>query len=85
MRTVPQQPSLRPVFIPHERSCEYFEMDRLLVQCPEAVAAAEGDLLAGVGNPETGCPGMTAEQVIRVYLVRRQNGFGYDALGARCA
>lgn len=55
-------------------------MDRLLAECPEAVAAAEHDLLAGVENPETGRQGMTAEQVLRAYLVKKQNRFSYGEL-----
>jgi IS5 family transposase len=80
MRTVPHQSELRPVFISHEHSDEFAEIDRLLGDCPEAMAAVERDLLAGVANPDTGRQGMSAEQVIRVLIVKQVNGFSYKQL-----
>lgn len=85
MRTVPHQSRLRPVFISHEHSDEYAEIDRLLGECPEAMVAAERDLLTGVTNPETGRQGMTGEQVIRVLVVKQVNGFSYERLAFHLA
>jgi len=48
VRTVPHQPTLRPVFIAHEHAREYAEIDRLLDECGEAMGVVEADLLVGV-------------------------------------
>ena len=80
MRTLPHQPTLRPVFVSHEHASELAEIDRILSECPEAAAAVERDLVAGVTNPGTGRRGMTAEQVIRAIIVKQLGSFSYEQL-----
>lgn len=75
-------PQLRvvPAAVSHGHAEEMETISDLLDQRPEAVDGVHADLVEGLKHPETGRPGMTAEQVLRAIIVRQMNGFSYEQL-----
>jgi len=75
--TIHSQLPLMPVLIRHERAQEYAEVSDILDQMPKLLDLVLADLLRGA-NPDTGRPGMSAEQVQRGLIVKQAEGFSYD-------
>ncbi|MDP9348855.1 MAG: ISNCY family transposase [Gemmatimonadota bacterium] len=63
---------------PHARELE--AISRILEKEVGVAECIEQDLLRGVKNPQTGRAGMSADQVLRVLLVKQMNGFSYEEL-----
>ncbi len=84
--TIHKQLSIVEPSIEHEHSRELIEIGRLLDETPEIYGLVYKDLVRGLRDPETGRKGkMTAEQVIRVLIVKQMNGFSYEQLGFHLA
>ena len=60
-------------------------MSDLLDEAPQVVELIHADLIRGLSDPETGREGMTAEQVLRSFIVKQMNGFSYDELAFHLA
>ena len=60
-------------------------MSDLLDEAPHVVELIHADLIRGLSDPETGREGMTAEQVLRSFIVKQMNGFSYDELAFHLA
>ncbi len=87
-RTVHDQLHLVPGAIAHLHARELRQISVVLEQVPEALGLVQADLLRRRGkqiDPNKGREGLTAEQVIRVFLVKQMNGFSYDELAFHLA
>jgi IS5 family transposase len=74
-----QQLPLMQGFVAHEHGHELATMSAILDQVPGVLQAIERDLLRG-RKAEVGRPGLSAEQVLRVLVLKQLNGFAYEAL-----
>ncbi|NOY93999.1 MAG: transposase [Deltaproteobacteria bacterium] len=74
-----QLPLVAPVY-QHLHTRELVEMSRILDGIPEAAGYVHEDLVRGVAHPEKGRPGMSAEQVLRIALIKQMTGFSYEQL-----
>lgn len=73
-----QQPILQ-AFVEHEHARELEAISRILDNLPDVLELLERDLTRGRSSRQ-GRPGMTAEQVLRVAVVKQMNGFSYQEL-----
>jgi len=73
-----QLPLMQP-FISHDHGRELAEMDAILDNLRDVLSAVQRDL-AGRTSPRRGREGMTAEQVLRVLIIKQLNGYTYDEL-----
>lgn len=64
----------------HKHARELARIDELLSQVPEAAEWVYADLVRHVNNPKAGRNGMSAEQVLRVLVLKQMHGFSYDQL-----
>lgn len=85
MRTIirHQQPLTQPP-IDHEHARELAAIGAILDSAPEVLRLVDQDLREG-RRAEIGRPGMTAEQVVRVLVVKQLNGYSYEELGFHLA
>jgi len=74
-----QLPLVAPAF-EHVHTLELVEMGRILEELPEAACYVHEDLVRGVAHPDTGRPGMSAEQVLRIVLTKQMTDFSYEQL-----
>jgi IS5 family transposase len=74
-----QQP-LVPRFIAHEHAHELSEISRTLDELGEIETLVERDLLRGGVAIDKGRPGLTAEQVLRVVVLKQMKGYSYEEL-----
>ena len=75
------QLSLTERFSPHHAHVtELQQMSKILDRMPEAIAQVQADLLHGGIDATRGREGMTADQVLRVLIVKQMNGFSYEDL-----
>ena len=63
----------------HARGRELVAMSEVLDNVPEVLEMVRVDLI-GDRDPDTGRPGLTAEQVLRALVIKQMNGFSYDEL-----
>lgn len=75
-----EQLSLSQPWIAHPHARELEAMSRILDAEGGMAERVGQDLVRGVKNPQTGRGGMSGDQVLRVLMVKRMNGFGYEAL-----
>jgi IS5 family transposase len=89
MRTiVHEQLPLVPPAIAHVHARELRKMSGVLDALPDAARLVYEDLVCCGGKPvdtTKGRTGMTAEQVLRTFLVKQINGFSYDDLAFHLA
>ena len=78
--SLPQQMSVVPVGLEHAHARELEAMSEVLEQMPDMVAHVHADLVRGLRRPDKGCRGMSAEQVLRVLVLKQMKGFSYDEL-----
>lgn len=74
-----QRPLLPPP-IEHPHAEELQKISALLEQMPEASELVLKDLLGAGVNPNKGREGMSAEQVLRVLLLKQMHKYSYDEL-----
>ena len=74
------QPGLAPVQIEHEHAGELEEISEILDEVPEVLAMVHADVLPADVDPETGRPGMTADQVLRALVVKQTKSYSYKEL-----
>lgn len=83
-----EQPSFMQPFISHDRGRELAAMDEILEavlrESSGVVASVQRDL-AGGRSLRQGRNGMTAEQVLRVLIIKQRNGFSYEELSFHLA
>ena len=70
---------LMPSWVDHPHAKELEAMSRLLDGNPAIASLAMKDL-ADDARAANGAPGMTADQVVRVAVLKQLNGFSYDEL-----
>ena len=73
-RIIHDQLRLVPQIIPHEHALELSQISAVLDQLPEAAKLVYADLLEQGGkqvDPDKGRDGMTADQVMRAFLVKQ--------------
>jgi transposase, IS5 family len=87
-RTVPDQLRLVPASIVHVHAAELRKMSTVLDAIPEAAELVAADL-ARRGDKQIdtskGREGMTAEQVLRAFVVKQMNGYSYEDLAFHLA
>ena len=74
------QPGLAPVKIEHEHAGEFEEISTILDEIPEVLATVHADVVPVDVDPETGRPGMNAEQVLRALVVKQMKSYSYKVL-----
>ena len=80
--TIHKQLPVVYTFIEHEHAEEYQKISEILDSFgKELVDLVYCDLIRDVDNPDKGREGMSADQVLRVLLLKQMNGFSYDKLG----
>lgn len=89
MRSLLQkQLPLVPIAIAHAHTREFQQMDAVLGQLLDILKLIHADLMRRAGkpvDPTKGRNGMTAEQVLRVILVKQMNSFSYEELAFHLA
>jgi transposase, IS5 family len=75
-----EQLSLDQPWIAHPHAKELEAISRLLDENPAMAEAVAQDLVRDLKNPESGAPGMSGDQVLRVMLLKQMKGFSYEAL-----
>ena len=60
-------------------------MSDLLDEVPHVVALVHAELIRGLRDPDAGREGMTAEQVLRVLIIKQMNNFSYEELAFHLA
>ncbi len=81
----PQLPLVAP-WIAHAHAADLAAMSAVLDAQPVLAALVQQDLEAGcVKNPQTGRPGLSGEQTLRVLLVRQLTGWTYAELAFHLA
>lgn len=60
-------------------------MSEVLDGLPEVVEGVHADLVRGLANPHKGRKGMSAEQLLRVLILKQMKGFSYDELSFELA
>jgi IS5 family transposase len=87
-RIVPDQLGLVPAPIAHVHAAELRKMSTVLDAIPEAAELVGADL-ARRGDKQIdmskGREGMTAEQVLRAFVVKQMNGYSYEELAFHLA
>jgi IS5 family transposase len=87
-RIVPDQLPLVSAPVVHVHAHELRKMSAVLDAMPEAAALVHVDLTHRGGKPidtTKGREGMTAEQVLRAFVVKQMNGFSYEELAFHLA
>jgi transposase, IS5 family len=75
-----EQLSLDQPWIAHPHAKELEAISRLLDQTPAMAEAVGADLVRDLKNPESGAPGMSGDQVLRVMLLKQMKGYSYEEL-----
>jgi transposase, IS5 family len=75
-----EQLSLDQPWIAHPHAKELETISRLLDENPGMAECVSRDLVRGLKNPESGAPGMSGDQVLRVILLKMMKSFSYEAL-----
>jgi transposase, IS5 family len=78
--SVQKQQKLVPIPVEHQHAAELNEMSRTLDDHREVNKLVLEDLIAGGINPDKGRTGMSAEQVLRVLIIKQMNDFSYERL-----
>ncbi len=78
--TIAQQLHVVPAPLEHEHARELLAMSEVLDQFPEVTEQVHADLVRGLRDPNKGRKGMSADQVMRVLIVKQMKGFSYDEL-----
>ena len=83
--SVRQQLAIVQPHFDHEHARELQAMSDLLDEVPHVVALVHAELIRGLRDPDAGREGMTAEQVLRVLVVKQMNNFSYEELAFHLA
>jgi IS5 family transposase len=83
--TIAQQLHVVPAPLQHEHARELLAISKVLDQVPQVAEQVHADLVRGLRNPDKGRRGMSAEQVLRVLVVKQMKGFSYDELSFELA
>lgn len=83
--TIHYQMPIVQSFIAHEHARELAVINDILDAEPRIMKLIHADLVKGGIDATTGRNGMSAEQVIRVLIVKQMNGFSYDELAFHLA
>lgn len=88
--TLTKQLSIVTPFIQHPYAVELQKMAEIISQCHDVLPLIALDLTlqkttGKQGNPATGRPGMTAEQILKTMLIMKVNSFTYEALAFHLA
>lgn len=67
-----------PTFVKKSKIYQIF--DRILRENPQIADLVYADLTRGLKNPKTGCEGLSAEQVIRILIVKQVEQLSYREL-----
>ena len=85
-RIILQQPSIVETTGNHQHTTELRKIDEILRSLPRIAGLVHEDLVRGLKDPRTGRRGnLTADQVVRVLLVKQMNGFSYEELAFHLA
>lgn len=69
-----------PAPLQHEHARELRAMSEVLDKLPELVELVHAELVRGLRGPDKGRKGMSAEQVLRVLVLKQMKQFSYDEL-----
>jgi len=78
-RKIAEQRPLIPAMSEHKRAKELAEVSHILDGLPDLLELVLGDLTVGV-DAERGRGGLTAENVLRLVVLKQMTGLSYDAL-----
>lgn len=79
--TIHKQLPIVSTFVSHEHAEELNQMSQILDSFGSKLTRlVYKDLIRNIENPDKGRPGMTAEQVLRVLLIKQMTGFSYAQL-----
>jgi IS5 family transposase len=79
--TIHKQLPIVSTLIDHEHAQELNQMSQILDSLGSKLTRlVYEDLVRNIENPDKGRPGMTAEQVLRVLVVKQMRGFSYEQL-----
>lgn len=79
-QTIDTQHNLVPIPSNHQHARELEQISRILDDNPEMTQKVRADLISNVENPNVGREGMTADQVLRVLIIKQMNNFSYADL-----
>ena len=82
---IADQLPLVPAAIDHDHAREVQVMNAVLEEHGECAKLVYADLVRGVKNPKTGRNGMSADQVLRVIIIKQMCGFSYEELAFHLA
>jgi IS5 family transposase len=71
--------------IAHSHAAELEQIGRVLDENPGMSALVAQDLVRGLKKPQTGAPGLSGDQVLRVLIVKQMTGFSYEELSFHLA
>ena len=71
--------------INHFHAKEFDVISEILDENPEIARLVHADLTANVKNKNTGCNGMSADQVLRALVIKQMNDYSYDKLAFHLA
>jgi transposase, IS5 family len=83
--TIAQQLHVVPVPLQHEHARELLAISSVIDRLPQVVEAVHADLVRGLRHPDRGRKGMSAEQVLRVLVLKQMKGFSYEVLSFELA
>lgn len=79
-KKVAEQRPLMPALSDHKRAKELTEVSTILDSMPRLLDLVHRDLTAGLKHADRGRDGLTAEQVLRLVVLRGITGLSYEAL-----
>ena len=79
-KKINKQGSLLPPPIPHQHAKEFQTISGLLDQHPQILDLVHHDLTAHLKNPSRGRPGLSADQLLRILLVKQMESLSYEQL-----
>lgn len=83
--TIHHQRPLMQAPVKHFHADELDAISHILNSNPEISRLVFNDILGKNVSSKTGCPGMSADQILRALIVKQMNGFSYDELAFHLA
>ena len=79
-KKINKQGSLMPPPIPHEHAREFEAISEHLDQVPQVLDLVHHDLIRLLKNPSMGRPGLAADQVLRIFILKQMESLSYEKL-----
>jgi transposase, IS5 family len=79
-KTINKQGALMPPPIPHQHAKELQAIGHILDQHPQILDLVLHDLTRHLKNPSKGRPGLSADQVLRIFILKQMESLSYEQL-----